>query len=274
MTPRFSISKTWTNLPADFVSKVKMVFTDEFKSEALKGEFVVDGRIYPDELLVRLGYLEKGRLKQVNFEASMDLKPGKAMMGLDLDRDLDSIEGSPLEDEDDIYDTESARVGRDEDDDLSADDDLQDELLDPEEREIREKKKSETATERLYACVDALGSLMEEYFELGSEKDMDIPPVWRPYEFEGDMIYMQHNNINTQLEDEANRLLGLVSEELVNEEEVSEDALRRSKIDSDLAFEIQKSIREGSYEYNGAKPFAHSNGFGAGSGHEHSADLE
>ena len=270
MTPRFSISKTWTNLPADFVSNVKTVFTDEFKSEALKGEFVVDGRIYPDELLVRLGYLEKGRLKQVNFEASMDLKPGKAMMGLDLDRDLDSIEGSPLEDEDDIYDTESARAGRDDDEDFGNDDDLQDELLDPEEREIREKKKSETATERLYACVDALGSLMEEYFELESEKDMDIQPVWRPYEFEGDMIYMQHNNINTQLEDEANRLLGLVSEELVNEEEVSEDALRRSKIDSDLAFEIQKSIREGSYEYNGAKPQGHSHG----ADHDHQADLE
>ncbi len=254
MTPRFSVSKTWTALPADFISNVKKVFADEFKAEALKGTFIVDGRIYPDELLVRLGYLESGRLKQVNFESSMDLKPGQAMKGLDLDQDLENIEGAALQDEDDIYDTESSRAGNDEGNDETYGDD--NDFLDPDERESRAKKKSETATERLYACVDALGSMMEEYFELGSEKEMDIPPTWRPYEFEGDMIYMQHNNVNTQLEDEANRLLGLVAEELVNEEEVSDDALRHSKIDTDLALDIQKSIREGTYEYNGGEAHA------------------
>src|SRR5690606_27131514 len=42
-----------------------------------RGKFVIEGRIYPEELLFRAGYLEKGRLLQTNFEVSLDFDPAK-----------------------------------------------------------------------------------------------------------------------------------------------------------------------------------------------------
>ena len=41
------------------------------------GQFVVEGRIYPEELTFRLGYAKINALKQDNFEASVDYLPGK-----------------------------------------------------------------------------------------------------------------------------------------------------------------------------------------------------
>ena len=72
--PRLASSRQWTALPADLIISLKKIFDDEFKSDARFGDFVIEGRIYGEELIVRAGFLEKGRLKQVNFEASMDLR--------------------------------------------------------------------------------------------------------------------------------------------------------------------------------------------------------
>src|SRR5690606_11832643 len=45
--------------------------------QTAKGEILVEGRIYAEELLLRVGYLEKGRLAQANFEVSLDFNAAK-----------------------------------------------------------------------------------------------------------------------------------------------------------------------------------------------------
>lgn len=206
-SPRLVTSRQWTELPEVFLSKVSHVFRNQFKFEITKGEFLVDGRIYPEELIVRIGYLENGRLKQINFEASMDIHPAsKSANHLDLGADTKSDEDTEIEAESKIMDL-------------------------------------------LYACIDALGSLLEEYFQLGDEEDLDVPNQWRAYEIEGQTIYLQHSTINTKLEAEADRLLGIEEKQLFHEESVSEDALKNAEIDAELAFEIQKMIRSGNYPH-------------------------
>ena len=49
-----------------------MVFAQNFLEEAERGQFAIDGRIYPNEIIVRAGFLEAGRLRQTNFEVSID----------------------------------------------------------------------------------------------------------------------------------------------------------------------------------------------------------
>lgn len=202
LTPRLGSSKTWTPLPAEFIEKVQSVFQNEFKVEAARGEFLVEGRIYPEEVLMRVGYLESGRLKQINFEASMDLPRRDAQKNQEQGEVADSQKKSSLD--------------------------------------------------RLYLCIDALGSVMDEYFEAGEEEeDIDIPRTWAPFDFEGDEVYLQYSTVNTKLEEEADRLLGLIDKQLVYENEPSEDALRNAEIDTDLALEIQKAIRNGTFRPEG-----------------------
>ena len=107
--------------------------------------------------------------------------------------------------------------------------------------------------DRLFSCIDILGSLMEEYFASEADIDqVDIPLHWKCYAFEGEKIYLQYSTINTKLEEEANRLLGLLGDSLVNERTADEDAMAAAQVDSDLAFEIQKAIREGTYRPEGS----------------------
>lgn len=73
MNPRLSTQKTWTTLPREFREKAAQVFAQNFRKESVKGDFVIEGRIYPTEIIMRAGYTEKGRLKQTNFEVSIDL---------------------------------------------------------------------------------------------------------------------------------------------------------------------------------------------------------
>jgi hypothetical protein len=201
LLPRLATSRQWTTLPADFLKKVRAVFEGQFPIETDNGEFIVEGRIYPSEIIVRVGYLENGRLKQVNFEASMDLTEKPTMPSGEVE--------------------------------------------DPKEHAERESK----TMENLYVCIDALGSLLEEYFEIGDDEEegMDIDVHWRPFDFEGDTVYLQTSTVNTRLEEEADRILGLAEKRLFQEQAPSEDALANAEIDSDLAFEIQKVIRSGKY---------------------------
>jgi hypothetical protein len=72
MKPRLSTSVKWTPFPTEFSEKIIQVMSENFADQAKTGEFTVEGRIYPQEILLRVGYVEQGRLKQDNFEASMD----------------------------------------------------------------------------------------------------------------------------------------------------------------------------------------------------------
>jgi hypothetical protein len=230
--PRLSSSTKWTEVPEEFLAKVRKVFTDQFKAQATLGEFIVDGQIYPEEVLLRVGYVENGRLKQVNFEASMDLKgvapKAFAASESDITADGETI-GQAFSKRAEFDNAEFA----DEEAELSGE--------------------PSTLMDRLFSCIDIIGSLMEEYFEAGENIDnVDIPLFWKGYEFEGESIYLQYSTVNTKLEEEANRLLGLIGDALVNERLSDEDAMTAAQVDSDLALEVQKAIRSGVYRPEGS----------------------
>jgi hypothetical protein len=77
MQPRLSTSSKWTAFPEDLTQKILQVFTENFPIEADAGEFLIEGRIYAEEVLLRVGYLEHGRLRQINFEASKEYSSEK-----------------------------------------------------------------------------------------------------------------------------------------------------------------------------------------------------
>jgi len=80
--------------------------------------------------------------------------------------------------------------------------------------------------ETISIAVDALASLVAEYFE--NERELEIPFTWTETTFEGKKVWIQHSTENPDLEAEANKLLGLGEEEGVlkdADEEKSEDIL-------------------------------------------------
>ena len=72
MSPRRASSKKWTTFPPEFIEQVTTVFKETFATSLAESALIVDGRIYPEELVLRVGVREKGRLKQSNFEVSTD----------------------------------------------------------------------------------------------------------------------------------------------------------------------------------------------------------
>lgn len=70
MTPRLKSSKKSTPFPQEFADQIKGAFLENFKDQLKNSELVIQGRIYPEEILLRVGFIEKGQLKQNNFEVS------------------------------------------------------------------------------------------------------------------------------------------------------------------------------------------------------------
>jgi hypothetical protein len=77
MEPRKSRATKWTALPKDYTKQVVEALRESFQDEIKSGKFIVEGRIYPDELLINMGFLENGRLRQTNFQLSAEYKAGK-----------------------------------------------------------------------------------------------------------------------------------------------------------------------------------------------------
>lgn len=77
MQPRLNTSKKWTSFPKELTQQIKEVFTEGFGEAVKNGEILVEGRIFKEEIMLRVGYLEKGRLAQANFEVSLDFNPSK-----------------------------------------------------------------------------------------------------------------------------------------------------------------------------------------------------
>ncbi len=77
MKPRLATSKKWTPLPGELVDQIREIFHEGFEEQAKGGKILVEGRIYPGELMLRVGFVEKGRLKQANFEVSLDFNAAK-----------------------------------------------------------------------------------------------------------------------------------------------------------------------------------------------------
>lgn len=72
MNPRLKSSKKWTSFPKEYSAQILAVFKENFSQYLDRGELIIEGRIYPEEILLRVGYLEKGRLAQANFEVSIN----------------------------------------------------------------------------------------------------------------------------------------------------------------------------------------------------------
>lgn len=191
MNPRNPSSQKWTDLPAEFRQKAAQVFAQNFTEESQQGEFLIDGRIYPSEIVVRAGFREPGRLKQTNFEVSID------------------------------------------------------------------HRADQSAMEKLFLGIDVLGTVFETHFEHLREDEVDdveYPVNWEEFDFEDSKVFLRFSTVNTTLEDEADRILGLsqaAGEEAALLHEVPEaeptDALARAVIDTDLAHDVSQAIRSGEY---------------------------
>ena len=78
MESRKGQSASWTPLPKELLDKMQEVLTETFPNKRELGNFRVAGGIFTDEICIRIGFLEKGRLHQVNFETSVDYDPEKS----------------------------------------------------------------------------------------------------------------------------------------------------------------------------------------------------
>lgn len=158
MNPRLKSSKKWTSFPKEYLSQIEQAFRENFAKQLDKSKLIVEGRIYPEEVLLRVGVLEQGRLKQANIEASMDYSREKA-----------------------------------------------------------------NAAEKIHHCIDAAASMLAEYF--AADGDPDFPRNWTEYDFEKQKVYLQFTTVNSDLEAQADALLGESAEEslLHLEEEDAED---------------------------------------------------
>lgn len=72
MIPRLKSSKKWTNFPKEYSDQIEAVFKENFAQFLEDAKLVIDGRIYSEEIALRVGYHENGRLTQANFEVSMN----------------------------------------------------------------------------------------------------------------------------------------------------------------------------------------------------------
>lgn len=77
MKARKKESKKWSQLPPELSKQIKEVFEENFKAQLVGKSLSIDGRIYPTEILMRLGINTKGELRFQNFEVSVDHSPEK-----------------------------------------------------------------------------------------------------------------------------------------------------------------------------------------------------
>ncbi len=170
MTPRLKSSKKWTTFPKEYSEQIQNVFKENFAPYLEDdSELVVEGRIYSEEITLRVGYKEQGRLSQANFETS-----------------------------------------------------------------ITYNQENNDALEMIHNCVDAAASMMMEYFE--TEGESDFPYTWKEVPFKKSKIYLRFSTENSALEAEANKLLGITEEEMLNEEDpTDEDALSMAEQSEELS---------------------------------------
>ena len=142
MNPRKKESKKWSALPPELSQQIKTLFEESFSEYLTEKKLKVEARIYPTEILMRVGVNYKGEIRYHNFEVSIDHDP----------------------------------------------------------------KKQNTVTQ-IRVAVDAIASLLLEFFDL--EEEHEMPLVWQEYPFEKQKIWLQYTSANTDLEAEANRLLGI-----------------------------------------------------------------
>ncbi|MCB0391952.1 MAG: hypothetical protein KDD58_11715 [Bdellovibrionales bacterium] len=159
MEPRLKNSKKWTPLPDELVEQVESLFAENFSGFSENGRFFFEGQIFPQELLLRLGYLPQNKIKQNNFEVSLEYQSSK-----------------------------------------------------------------ENLMSLIHLAVDACASLFTDWTE---DEENKPPAEWQEFKFQSKSIYARYSTINTQLETEANRLLGEDHSDLVMDDEDIENQLQQ-----------------------------------------------
>lgn len=168
MNPRLSSSKKFTKLPAEMIEQIINALKDTFNEHLQISNFIAEGKIFPQEILLRVGFVKKGNLKQSNFEASLEFNPQK-----------------------------------------------------------------NKAIEMIHICLDATTSMMNEFLQ--NEDDVDFPYQWKASTFDERKIYLQYSTVNTQLEAEADRILGIQAPPLVEEL----DTKSEPNIDTDINMDME-----------------------------------
>lgn len=75
MEPRLKNSKKWTPFPKEYADQIRGVFEENFAAHLGDARILIEGRIYTEEVLLRVGHVKKDRLAQANFEVSMNYSP-------------------------------------------------------------------------------------------------------------------------------------------------------------------------------------------------------
>ncbi|NJL24214.1 MAG: hypothetical protein HC902_02870 [Calothrix sp. SM1_5_4] len=78
----------------------------------------------------------------------------------------------------------------------------------------------------LHLTMDAAGALFEQFF--AAENDHDFPRIWEEVDFEGRKIFVQYTTTNSDLEAQADQLLGLDAAEDLAQGEWDDDVDART----------------------------------------------
>lgn len=142
MEPRLKTSSKWSPLPPELVRQIQSVFKKSFGSHLGGGTIEAAGKIFPQEILISVGFRSEKSIRQSNWMIS-----------------------------------------------------------------IGYQKSKDNVLNLLHLAVDAAASLFEQTF--AAENDSDFPRLWEEVDFEGRKIYIQFSTANSQLESEADKLLGV-----------------------------------------------------------------
>lgn len=71
MHPRLKTSLKAQDFPLDYIKMIRDVIGKNFKKDVKDKNVLVQGLIYPEEILIRIGFQDKGALTQRGFEASI-----------------------------------------------------------------------------------------------------------------------------------------------------------------------------------------------------------
>ncbi len=183
MQPRLKTSKKWSPFPKELIKQIQAVVHENFRDKLGGLTIFVDGRIYPEEICLRVGYLPKDSLRQSNFETSIDYKMNES--------------------------------------DVIA---------------------------QIHHCIDVIGMMLEQHFE--NIEGTRFPRQWAPEKLGKKTVFVRFSTENTELEDEADRLLGVEKGKVYNEhlEEISDDddleVIAEAEVDAgSLAEEIQADTK-------------------------------
>ena len=94
MEPRLKNSTQWTPYPTELCEQAMEVLTERFSEEygLEKSQFVVEGRIYKEELIGRFGLNTPEQLKQPNFEISVEYDQEKDKVLEVIQASMDMVE--------------------------------------------------------------------------------------------------------------------------------------------------------------------------------------